>query len=232
MIGDIVKAFILYRIVSNPFTIFICTTALVAILLLAGAFIKFKNGIFSWICYLLVLCLPLAYVVLTAWSLCYPPEDLSLSEPQVHTYINIEADGITISKGILRKVKYPLLGIKPVMTQQRLDDIKGLIESYATDKTITYRTSKVYSGIIIYDDQGNDLNLLMLKRGYANVQELAPIQYVKATEAAKFNKVGIWAVIVSGSAPPDRTKFYAYVASIIVLTITSIIVVIYRRKNG
>lgn len=232
MIGDIVKAFILYRVVSNPFTIFICTTALVAILLLAGAFIKFKNGIFSWICYFLVLCLPLAYVVLTAWSICYPPEDLSLSEPQIHTYINIEADGITISKGIIRRVKYPLLGIKPAMTQQRLADIKGLIESYAKDGTITYRTSKVYSGIILYDDQGNDLNLLMLKRGYANVQELAPIQYVRAVETAKMNKVGIWAVIISGGAPADNTRLYSYLASIVTLIITSVIIVIYRRNHG
>ena len=232
MIGDIVKAFILYRVVSNPFTIFICTTALVAVLLLAGAFIKFKNGIFSWICYFLVLCLPLAYVLLTTWSMCYPPEDLSLSDPQIHTYINIEADGITISKGVLRRVKYPLLGVKPVMTQQRLDDVKGLITAYIKDNTITYRTSKVYPGIIVYDDNGNDLNLLMLKRGYANVQELAPIQYVKAVESAKMNKLGIWAVIVSGGAPPNNTRLYTYLSSIAVLVLTSVIIIVCRRRNG
>lgn len=230
MIRDIIKAFILYRIVSNPITMFICTVAIVALLLLAGAFIKFKNGIFSWICYFAVLTMPLGYVALTAWSLAYPPEELELSEANIHTYTSIEPDGITISKGVLRKHKYPLLGISPIRTQQRLDDVKNLVESYSKDKTITYKTSKVYSGIVLYDDEGNDLNLLMLKRGYANVAELAPIQYVKAAEVAKKNGIGIWAVTISGSADPTDYKKYVYILSVIVLIYTSVLFIFTRRR--
>ena len=230
MIRDIIKAFILYRIVSNPMTMFVCTIAIVALLLLAGAFIKFKNGVFSWICYFAVLTMPLGYIVLTAWSLVYPPEELELSEANIHTYTMIEYDGITLSKGILRKHKYPLLGVAPIRTQQRLDDVKNLIEAYSKDKTITYKTSKVYSGIVLYDDEGNDLNLLILKRGYANVAELAPIQYVKAAEVAKKNGIGIWAVTISGSKAPTNYKVYAYLLSVIVLIYTSVLFILSRRR--
>lgn len=230
MIRDIIKAFILYRIVSNPMTMFICTVAIVALLLLAGAFIKFKNGIFSWICYFAVLTMPLGYVVLTAWSLTCPPEELELSEANVNTYISIEADGITLSKGILRKHKYPLLGVAPIRTQQRLDDVKALIASYSHDRAITYKTSKVYSGIVLYDDDGNDLNLLMLKRGYANVAELAPIQYVKAVEVAKKNGIGIWAVTISGSKATSDYRKFVYLLSVIVLIYTSVLFIFTRRR--
>ena len=230
MIRDIIKAFILYRIVSNPMTMFVCTVVIVALLLLAGAFIKFKNGVFSWICYLSVLTMPLGYVVLTAWSIAYPPEELELSDINTSTYISINSDGITLSRGILRKHKYPLLGVAPIRTQQRLDDVKNLIEAYSNNKTITYKTSKVYSGIVIYDDEGNDLNLLMLKRGYTNVAELAPIQYVKAVEVAKKNKIGIWAVTISGSTDPTDYRKFAYLLSITMVIYSSVLFIFTRRR--
>lgn len=230
MIRDIIKAFILYRIVSNPMTMFVCTVAIVALLLLAGAFIKFKNGVFSWLCYLSVLTMPLGYVVLTAWSIAYPPEELELSDINTSTYISINSDGITLSKGILRRHKYPLLGVAPIRTQQRLDEVRTLIETYSKNNTIRYKTSRVYSGIVVYDDAGNDLNLLMLKRGYANVAELAPMSYVKAAEVAKKNKLGIWAVTISGSTDPTDYRKFVYLLSIIMMIYSSVLFIFTRRR--
>lgn len=209
-IGSIIKWLIVYRLLTNPQleTAVLCLSVL--LLLFFGAFVKLKNGILSWICFFILLGIPVTLLTINIININLPTEDLQLSDIKTEQYISVTGDGIAFKRFLRRTVTEPLLGIQSTRDQQRIDDIVSFVQRNYPDGNISYRTSKKYSGIMLVDGSGKDLNMVLIRDGYVNIADKTPSQYLVAANDARKRGVGIWAVKV-GMRPDTMLHFTFYI---------------------
>ena len=209
-ITSIIKYLVLYRLFTIPEveTAIICIALL--LLLFFGAFVKLKNGILSWISYILLISIPAILLTINLINISLPTEDLKLSDIKVEKYSEVNETGIVFKRFLRRTVNEPLLGIQPTTDKQRVDDFVVFINNAYPDGNVAYRTSKKYEGIMLVDAAGKDLNLALIRDGYFNVSVKTPSQYLVAANEARSKGVGIWATKV-GMRPQQIEELTFYI---------------------
>ena len=211
MIWDITKSIVLYRLITSPQfeTAVLCLSLL--LFLFFGAFVKLKNGFVSWLCFFILLAIPVSLLTINFININLPVEDLKLSDVISEQYQEVTGDGIVFKRRFRRTVTEPLLGISATTNVQRIDDLATFIKKTYPDGTMFYRTSKKYSGIMLVDTAGNDINCMLLHEGYVNVASKTPSQYLIAVNNARKRGVGIWA-ITTGLNPNQifECTFYVF----------------------
>lgn len=208
--GSVIKYLVIYRLLTTPEveTAIICITLL--LLLFFGAFVKLKNGVISWISYILLISIPITLLTINMINLRLPAEDLKLSDVKVEQYVAVTGNGLTFKRFLRRTANESLLGIQELKDEQRIADFTEYIKRAYPDGNVAYRTSKKYSGIILVDAAGNDLNLELIRDGYFNVSVKTPSQYLVAANDARSRGVGIWATTV-GMSPDQMFEFTFYI---------------------
>ena len=208
-IGDIIKMIIAYRLITSPLfeTAVLCGSIL--LLLFFGAFVRFKNGWLSWICYAVLIGVPITLLTIKVVNVNLPVEDMQLSDVRVEKYIEANGDGIVFKKYLRRTLTEPLVGIQPIKDQQRIDDFVNFINNKYPNNIISYKTSKKYRGIVLVDSSGKDMNIALISDGFVQVSDNAPMQYLTAASNARSRLVGIYASPV-GLKPAYIEEFTFY----------------------
>ena len=214
-IGDIIKWIVLYRLFTNPMleTAVLCGSVLLC--LFFGAFVKFKNGVFSWLCYFILLGIPVTLLTIQIINVNLPMEDMQLSNIKAERYIDVNGDGIVFKRFVRRTTTEPLLGLQTITDPQRIDDFVTFVKTNYPDGIISYKTSRKYDGIMLVDSSGKDLNGALIMDGYVNVSDKTPTQYLVAANIARARGVGIWASTVGQSC--DNLKLITFCISCFLL---------------
>lgn len=168
----------MYQILKSPITYLVLIGMLVFFVVFCGIFLKFKNGLVSYVLYFLLLGVTGYCGYQMVLPNIVPTPDPTDPEKMLTKVLDIKAKGVILKRRIGKTRPLPLYGVSLPKDNVSLSNIKYFLTTAYPDMQFEVVYSDRVYGIVLYNLAGEDVNKELIKQGLVFINNDSPASYL------------------------------------------------------